>query len=290
MKKTVSFYYTLVCAILTFVTMLFVSCAGGTSSTDGDIGYLSFGSSRALGLSDKSHTVNDLQNLKLTGTRNGRTTTLGSWASYSEIPGTSISLQAGNWTFELTGTAQATGIVTVDHLFTSEKSAVIKAGEDNVVAFTMTYAGTPANQGVGGSIILSNGYALSVSEYNSCPELVAKYPAEAVQIVVSGVYYGINFNVSTNTMDYPVVEANAPAGYSIPPREVAEAISASTLTDIRNAFTAVGRTFPNSGDYWTSFTNSGPTNHWPWSFNGGYVTSRNDVGGGGSGSLYVKQF
>lgn len=269
--------------LMTLVPLLFFSCAGGTSSADGDVGYLSFGSSRAIGLSYFSITTDQLESLTLKGTRNGKTTTLGSWTSCAEAEGESIPVQAGSWTFELIANKGM-------NYFSSTQKAVIKSGQSNVVAFTLSFAGVPANRANTGYIILSNGYAISTTQYNQCPELVAKYPPEAVAIVATtGVVYGINLNISSTKINYTAVQANAPAGYSIPPKEMADALNSTSEQAISTAFTAVGCTYPNSGYFWTTFP-SGTTGHYTYFFFGTSAGGFADVGGGGGGSLYVKQF
>lgn len=244
--------------LMTLVPLLFFSCAGGASSaTDGDIGYLSFGSSRAIGLSYFSITTDQLESLTLKGTRNGKTTTLGSWTSCAEAEGESIPVQAGSWTFELIANKGM-------NYFSSTQKAVIKSGQSNVVAFTLNFAGVPANRANTGYIILSNGYAISQSQYDQCLELVAKYPPEAVALESGGTVYGININLGLSML-YSGAETYIPAGYFIPTLNQGKLLAGKD-TQISGAFAKAGYVYP-TGFFWTSFSNSSGS-HWTCSFAG----------------------
>lgn len=249
--------------LMTLVPLLFFSCAGGTSSADGDVGYLSFGSSRAVTAStmlSNSGGAAALTDWKLEGTRNGKTTSFGTWAAYADISGASVAVPAGRWTFVLSGKGSQTG-ATRSLLFTSEQKVVITAGEDTSVTFTMAYNGVPVSEAQTGDVILSQG----TNEIAVVPSAFTYFIGFTIEGVAMRASDGHVYGIKNDTMQgsYLGVYNNYP-GWGLPSKELMSEIY-SYYADISVALSSLGTSLPLT-TYWTS---SGSSSHWFYDFSNG---------------------
>ncbi len=191
MKKFILF-------VSAIAALFFFSCAGsGSSASEGDIGYLSFGSPRAAGLAAFGLTSASLTNLTLKGTKDGTTKTLGSWSTGAEATGTTIAIQAGTWTFELSAKNNGDN-------FTAAKTVEIKTGQHNEVAFTMSYTGRSVDAAQTGDIIMSDGtskFAIPQSKYAQCSDLINTATVESIALKNGSTIYGV-YPTGKNSMNY----------------------------------------------------------------------------------------
>lgn len=248
--------------LMTLVPLLFFSCAGGTSSADGDVGYLSFGSSRAVTAStmlSNSGGAAALTDWKLEGTRNGKTTSFGTWAAYADISGASVAVPAGRWTFVLSGKGSQTG-ATRSLLFTSEQKVVITAGEDTSVTFTMAYNGVPVSEAQTGDVILTQG----TNEIAVATSAFAYFTDFAVEGVAMRASDGHVYGIKNDTMlgSYSVVYNNYP-GWGLPSKELMSEIYSYYIS---GALSSLVTSLSQLDTYWTS---SGSSSHWYCVFSNG---------------------
>ncbi len=228
-------------SVLTLAAMLCFSCAGGAGSSDGDVGYLSLGAARAGRLSDAGITASALSSLTLKGTKDGTTKTLGSWSTGAEATGTTIAIEPGDWTFELSAKYDNPGVTLF--WYVAKQTASIKAGKTTNVTLTMKYAGFPVSQAQTGYIIFDNGFCIT-QDYSELASMLSDFTVESIAVRVGGVsggtdIYGIYPMQFMNEDEYLNIAGNIPAGWEVPSIDVLSNIYTNRV-DIGNALYVAG--------------------------------------------------
>ncbi len=176
-------------AFLTLLSITASSCAGSASSTsDEDVGYISFSQSRAL----QGETVDDLENISLYGSLNGGTASvLKTWDNGDDIAGSTVEVTAGTWT--LTIQAECND---AKEVYKASASTTIDAGETKSINMDMQWQGYKLSAAQSGWKVLANGYCMPASSTKTTSSAVDSIAVVSGGAFLCGIAYSNRFNTA----------------------------------------------------------------------------------------------